>query len=169
MYGLSERDLREFYWEAMAKRWTNGVKKINHTAVPNHDSFVFMDADLLLVETFCENSLTNELAGMINVFHEEQPVWTFHYYGFCDKQAESFLANVLSKAYRERTSLGGRGPEKVEGKKYVYFNPRQFGPSIDRIQGTERIVKILMSQPQDRTLAQISFGGGFLEKISPRQ
>lgn len=165
---MNEKEIREFYWKAMAKRWSSGTKTETGSVVPGHKMFVFRKGDYFLAETYCENSLTNGLSGMINIFKDEEPIWTFHYLGFCEKQAKSFLNNVLSKAFRNGTSLGARGPERFEGKKYVYINPRQFGFRIDQVEGYEKIIKPQIEETNDRTMAHLRFYGGFIEKINSR-
>lgn len=155
--------LREFYLEAMRKRWGQGTRKKPKNTVPGHQIFVFQSGDLTLVELHAESLLGNSVSGMTNIFFGENLVWTVHYSGFCEKQAESFLSEVLSKSFRNGNGSGIRGPRRLEGKKFVYLNLFRDGSRFKRIKCLERIIKIQIDKPENKILAEISFNGGLID------
>ena len=158
----SEKETREFYWRAMGNGLSLKTKREKKNTVPNHEMFVFREKNLLLVRLRSENALTGSLSEMITIFADDNPVWTLHCSGFCNKLASPFLAGVLSKAFSEGTGLAARGPKEFEGNKYVYINPGQFGFRIDKIRGHEKIIEPKARKSNDKLVARINFFGGFI-------
>lgn len=161
-----ERELRIFYRAAMAKRWSNNTGKRKRGVIPDHKMFTYREGNMLCVECYSDDSNNGYISGIVNIFKEEELIWTFQYHGFCDKKARPFLGSVLANAFVDKSSLAGRGPERFEGEKYLYLNPGQQGYRIDKIQGQEKIVKLGLDRIEKGIKARISFRGGFIEKIT---
>lgn len=156
----TNEELREFYLEAMRKRWGQGTRKKPKQTIPGHEIFVFQNGDLTLVELHAESLLDGNVSGMISIFNEENLAWTVHYSGFCEKQAKPFLSEVLSGSFRNKNGSGIRGPRRLEGKKFVYVNLARDNSRFKRINCREKIIKIQVDKPEDKILAEIAFWGG---------
>jgi hypothetical protein len=163
---LSEKEIRSFYREAMGKRWSNNTSKKTRSTIPDHKMFTYRQGNLLCVECCSDSSNNGNISGIVNIFCDEELIWTLQYYGFCEKTARPFLASVLSTAFHNNSSIAGRGPKRFEGERYIYLNPGQRGYRIDKFQGQEKIVKVGLDKIEKGTRARISFRGGLIEKIT---
>lgn len=163
---LSEKEIRSFYREAMAKRWSNHTNKRKRSTIPAHRMFTYRKENLLCVECCSDGSANGNISGFVNIFDDDELIWTLQYHGYCEKPARPFLGAVLAKAFSDKSSLAGRGPKRFEGEKYLYLNPGQRGHRIDKVRGQEQIVKLGLDRIEKGTRARISYHGGLVEKIT---
>lgn len=163
---LSEKEIRSFYREAMSKRWLNHTNKRKRSTIPAHKMFTYRKGNLLCVEYYSDGSNNGNISGIVNIFNDEELIWTLQYHGYCEKLARPFLGAVLAKAFSDKSSLAARGPERFEGERYLYLNPGQRGYRIDNVRGQEKIVKLGLDRIEKGIRARISYHGGLIEKIT---
>jgi hypothetical protein len=150
----------------MGKRWSNYTSKKTRSTIPDHKTFTYRQGNLLCVECCSDCSNNGNVSGIVNIFYDEELIWTLQYHGFCERTASPFLASVLSAAFHDNSSIAGRGPERFEGERYIYLNPGQHGYRIDKFRGQEKIIKIGLDKIEKGIKARISFHGGLIEKIT---
>jgi hypothetical protein len=160
----SEKELREFYLEAMKKHWTLGTRRKPKSVIPGHEVFIFSNRNLTLVELCGESNLSSAVAGMINILDEKNLVWAVSYRGFCEKRAEPFLTEILAESFRNGTGSGIRGPLKAEGKKLEYHHLCRNDNRFGWINSREKILRVQIHKPNDQILAEINFTGGLIDE-----
>ncbi len=136
--------VEEFFYRAMREGYASYVQPEETIAqLPGSKMITYQEDDLKLVD-FWLATRGGRSSGNTIIFHENNPVWQMHYWGWYNDEVISFLKRVLLADYG-RNHLGGvdflgcRGPKIFTGTTMTYINIVDDGGMFTHFSGREEI------------------------------
>lgn len=114
--------LRQFFFKAMLAGWIGEGEKSEIVELPGYQYFVFQDDRLMLTDIYSVTPNSSKSSGLTTIFHNNNPVWVMHYWGWYHKMAIVLVKEALSDAYSKEIFWGGRGVEVLSDDQMDYRN-----------------------------------------------